>query len=344
MTKSMCGADCWTDHPLIISKMKIRILQKQRHQGKPAPKRFNVSKLNRPSISAELTHTMEERTQHIQVTDDVEDSWTSFCDTMYAAAYETLGFTKRKHQDWFDESDEEITKLLQKKNRLHRAYVSDKSSASKAAFSNACKMVQKKLHEMQDTWLSQKAEEIQHYADTKDMKRFYKSVKTVYMYGPQPASSSPLLSTDGTMLINEKSCILERWAEHFDAVLNRPSHINEEAINRLPRVDINHEMDTSPTLPEVEKPFISYPVAKLQELMLSQWKFISTPGYSCTRRRHSRSRPCGLRELSLKTLKMHPWFTSTSRKAVDRLVTTTEEYHFSASLEGPSKNPSEPSH
>ena len=129
VTKSMCGADCWTDHPLIISKMKIRILPKQRPQGKPAPKRFNVSKLNRPSISVELTHTREERTQHIQVTDDVEDSWTSFRDTMYAAAYETLGFTKRKHQDWFDENNEEITKLLEKKKRLHRAYVSDKSSA-----------------------------------------------------------------------------------------------------------------------------------------------------------------------------------------------------------------------
>ena len=170
---------------------------------------------------------------------------------MYAAAYETLGSTQRKHKDWFNENEKEIIKLLEEKNKLHRAYISDKSSASKAAFSNARNTVQKKLHEMQDTWLSQKAEETQHYADTKDMKCFYESVKTVY--GPQPASSSPLLSADGTTLITEKSRILEKWAEHFDAVLNRPSHINEEAINRLPEVDINHKMDTPPTLPEVKK-------------------------------------------------------------------------------------------
>ena len=73
------------------------------------------------------------------------------------------------------------------------------------------------------------------------------------MYGPQPASSSPLLSADGTTLITEKSRILERQAERFDAFLNRPSHINDEAINRLPQVNINHKMDTPPTLPEVEK-------------------------------------------------------------------------------------------
>ena len=115
---------------------------------------------------------MEECTQHIQVTDDVENSWTSFCDIIYAATYETLGPTQHKHQDWFNENDEEITKLLEEKNRLQRAYVSEKSSAGKAAFliSNASNMVQKKLHEMQDTWLSQKAEEIQCYADTKDVK------------------------------------------------------------------------------------------------------------------------------------------------------------------------------
>ena len=94
---------------------------------------------------------MEERAQHIQVTDDVEDSWTSFRDTMYAPAYETLGSTQCKHQDWFDENDEEITKLLGEKNILHRAYVSNKSSASKAAFSNARNMVQKKLQESSRT-------------------------------------------------------------------------------------------------------------------------------------------------------------------------------------------------
>ena len=74
------------------------------------------------------------------------------------------------------------------------------------------------------------------------MKRFYDAIKTVY--GPQPASSSPLLSADGQKLLTEKVHILVRWAEHFDAVLHRSSHINEEAINRLPGYH--------PTLSELE--------------------------------------------------------------------------------------------
>ena len=101
-----------------------------------------------------------------------------------------------------------------------------------------------------DSWLKQKAEESQNYADKNDMKRFYDAIKTVY--GPQPASLSPILSADGQKLLTEKAHILDRWAEHFDAVLNRSSHINEEAINRLPQNTINLKMGNPPTLLELE--------------------------------------------------------------------------------------------
>ena len=87
---------------------------------------------------------------------------------------------------------------------------------------------------MQDEWFSKQADKIQTYANSKDMKNFYSALKAVY--GPISSGSAPLLSADGTTLISDKEKLLERWAEHFDTVLNRPSTINEEAINRLPQV------------------------------------------------------------------------------------------------------------
>ena len=85
---------------------------------------------------------------------------------------------------------------------------------------------------MQDSWLSSKAGEIQSFADRKDMKKFFDVLKTVY--GPQSSETTPLLSADGTSLLIDKEAILKRWAEHFVSVLNRPSSINDDAINRLP--------------------------------------------------------------------------------------------------------------
>ena len=83
------------------------------------------------------------------------------------------------------------------------------------------------------------------------MKLFYDAIKT--MYGPQPASSFPLMSADGQKLLTEKAHILDRWTEHFDAVLNRSSHIIEEATNRLPQNTINLNMGNPLTLSELEK-------------------------------------------------------------------------------------------
>lgn len=57
----------------------------------------------------------------------------------------------------------------------------------------------------------------------------------------------------GNTLISDKEKILERWAEHFDSVLNRPSNINEEAIDRLPQVPIDNSLADPPTEAEVAK-------------------------------------------------------------------------------------------
>ena len=102
---------------------------------------------------------------------------------------------------------------------------------------------------MQDTWLSNKADEIQGYANRHDMKRFFDSLKTIY---DLPTSgSSTMLSADGKELITDKNKIVERWAEHFNGVLNRPSSINDAAIECLPQVAVNLELDIPPSEDEV---------------------------------------------------------------------------------------------
>ena len=64
---------------------------------------------------------------------------------------------------------------------------------------------------MQDSWLRRKADEMQSFADRKDMK-FFDALKTVY--GPQSSGTTPLLSAVGTSLLTDKEAVLKRWAEH----------------------------------------------------------------------------------------------------------------------------------
>ena len=104
---------------------------------------------------------------------------------------------------------------------------------------------------MQDSWLNNKVDEMQDFADRNDMKNFYDNLKEVY--GPTTSGSSPLHSADGSTLITDKEKILKRWAEHFDSVLNHPSTNSDEAIDWLPQVPFDETLDAVPTFEEIQK-------------------------------------------------------------------------------------------
>ena len=56
-----------------------------------------------------------------------------FQKVVHSSAATTIGHPSRKHQDWFDENDEEIKLLLEEKHCLHKAHQDDTSSVSKKA-------------------------------------------------------------------------------------------------------------------------------------------------------------------------------------------------------------------
>ena len=152
--------------------------------------------------------------------------------TVHSSAATTLSHPSSKHQDWFDENDYEIQRLLEEKHRLHKAHQDYTSSVSKkAAYSNICKTVQTKLRDMQDSWLRKKTEEIQSFADRKDMKKFHDALKTIY--GPKSSGATTLLSVDGSTLHTDKEAILKWWAEHFNSVLNRPGCNRQTSTDRV---------------------------------------------------------------------------------------------------------------
>ena len=123
VTKAMCGADCWTDHRLIISKLALFIQSKQRPQGQLVVKRLNVNLLKNPQTAQELQSALDSKLSSASSSEDgVEEQWKSFRDTLHSTAFEILGPASRNHQDWFDDNDTEIRDMLEEKRHLLRAY------------------------------------------------------------------------------------------------------------------------------------------------------------------------------------------------------------------------------
>nr|VZI36144.1 unnamed protein product [Spirometra erinaceieuropaei] len=122
------------------------------------------------------------------------------------------------------------------------------TTTTTAAFYRSRRQLQQRLREMKDAWTARKAEEIQGYADRNEWQNFFSAIKAVY--GPPTKGTAPLLSADGNTLLTEKTQILQRWAEHFRGVLSRPSVISDAAIERLPQVETNVDLDLPPSLQE----------------------------------------------------------------------------------------------
>ena len=89
LTKTMCGADCWTDHRFVVNKLNLRIQSVRRLQDKKVPMRLDVSKLKQASkrqtfindIAAVYMHSLDRSSE------DVTENWTVFRDTVHSSKW-----------------------------------------------------------------------------------------------------------------------------------------------------------------------------------------------------------------------------------------------------------------
>ena len=255
-TRAMRGAECSTDHRLIISDVCWRVRPKVRRQQSNT-KKLNVAALQdstkREEFQAKLHASFEpNRGTNIQSGNEIESFWRDFTETIREAAKETIGLKKRKHRDWFDENDTEIRTLLSEKNPAHNASLRNPSSVPlRNRFKELRAHVQRELRRIEDGWWVQLAEEIQSHADTNDMHNFYSSLKRAY--GPTSRCMTPVRSADGVLLIKDAEGISKRWAQHYASLLNGSSTADISVLDEISQSPIAYTMDDKPTLEEVRK-------------------------------------------------------------------------------------------
>ncbi|VDL91980.1 unnamed protein product [Schistocephalus solidus] len=164
VTKAIPDADGWTNHRFVISKMRLRLRPRRRPQGKRPQGKLNTVLLNVPAHHLHFSNELANRLANLPVADadiSVENRWCQLRDTIQSTALDVLGRARRQHQDWFDDNDAAINALLVEKNQLHKAYIARPTAANKTAFYQSRRLVQQRLREMQDAWMTRKAEEIQ---------------------------------------------------------------------------------------------------------------------------------------------------------------------------------------
>ncbi|KAM9328275.1 uncharacterized protein KZ484_019609 [Pholidichthys leucotaenia] len=109
--------------------------------------------------------------------------------------------------------------------------------------------LQKYTRKMKSNWWDEKVEELKIAANRKDMKTFFTGLRE--MYGPKPRGLIQLKVMDGETVLQEKDKILDRFADHFDQLLNNPGDLTEEAKEALVQRPAVSSLDEPPNLDEV---------------------------------------------------------------------------------------------
>ena len=72
--------------------------------------------------------------------------------------------------------------------------------------------------------------------DRKDSKSFFNELKNVC--GPKSSGTTPIPNANESSLLTDKGKILERWAEHFNNVLNFSSIVSDEALDEIVQLPV----------------------------------------------------------------------------------------------------------
>ena len=252
-TRVMPSAECYTDHRLVRCKLRLLFKPKPR-KGGPPKKKFKVGSFQSAERTADFQAGLQLRLvdSSCQVDPPLETLWVHLKTAISQTAEEVLGYTIRKKKDWLYENNQDIQELLTQKRSAHQAHLAQPSCPEKkAAFRLVCSKLQRKLREIQNEWWTNLAKSTQMCADAGDYRVFYEALKAVY--GPMYQVRSPLRSSDGLELPTNKTAILSRWSEHFQALFNANRTVEDSVILRIPQQPVKAELDNPPSFEETTK-------------------------------------------------------------------------------------------
>lgn len=246
--------DCWTDHKLLLSQIRISIYKKPRtHFTNHSRRKFNISKLHNEDIAAEFQKTiLDKLTQNPVNSHDTDIEWTTLQNIILETAEKSVGFKDKKSVDWFDDNNEKILSLISSKRTAYLSLTQDPSSViKKIRFQELKKKCQTEIREIKNDWWQQKSRELQGLSDARDLRNFYAGLKEIY--GPSRSSTGILKAADNTTVLTNSQDILMRWKEHFSTLLNRSSTAADDFLRHVPQHPPQPWMAVPPTFHEFNK-------------------------------------------------------------------------------------------
>ena len=246
LTRSYHSADCDSDHSLVCCKMRLTL--KKRYKSKePQKARLDISKMCISERVEQFSRSMKEFKPSPE--DAASSTWNSLRDSIYKNALETFGKRSRKSCDWFEDSAPVLLPLVESKRQAFLEYANHPNPKTLGTLRAARKAVQRTARKCANEFWLKLSDSIQKSADRGDAKSVFSGLKRAF--GPAKRLSAPVKSSSGTLLHNREEQ-MERWVEHFSLLYSKQNVVCDSALDAIQSLPVMHELDTEPTLQELD--------------------------------------------------------------------------------------------
>ena len=126
--RSFRGADCDTDHYLVIAKVRERLAVGKQAAQRFDRQRFSFRKLNEPEVREQYQIEITNRFAALEnLNEDVNRTWENNKENIQTSAKESLGLHELKqNKPWFDE---ECLGFMDERKRAKLQWIQDPSQA-----------------------------------------------------------------------------------------------------------------------------------------------------------------------------------------------------------------------
>ena len=228
--KAIRGADVNSDHHLLLGILKLKLKKMYKKERSVL---FDSQKLRDPGVKTRFTLELRNRFQLLEdiPAEDIDSICNITQSVFEESSKEVLGHKRRERKEWI--SEDTWTLINQRKETKQKILASKEEEQKKTLQEDYSKQnldVKKNARKDKRIFTDNLAQEAQNAADSGDTRTVYRVTKilTRSFYN----QATVVKDKDGNVLMKEEDQ-LNRWAEHFKEILNRPNPEEEAEIEDM---------------------------------------------------------------------------------------------------------------
>jgi len=171
--RSFWGADCDTDHYLVIAKVRERLAAGKQATRRFDRQRFNLTKLNEPEVREQYQTEITNRSAALENLNDDEDvnrTWENIKETIQTSAKKSLGLHELKQNKlWFGE---ECLGFFDQRNQAKMKWIQDPSQSKVDSLNNVRREVSRHFRNKKKAYLRAKIEELETNSKIQNIRDF----------------------------------------------------------------------------------------------------------------------------------------------------------------------------